>query len=136
MPETTETRLARMEEILKTVLLNTAELKNTIDAQVSSAAEASSRVSLAQQTAEDAKKTVATVFTRIDEGRDERKSLGEFVSQLKGAGKAAVFIFGLFQTLFMALLIWLFSTVSTLRETRAVLEYRVNQLEVKCSTLK
>lgn len=136
MPETTETRLARMEEILKTVLLNTAELKSTIECHASASAEADRKAALAQQTAEDAKKTVATVFTRIDEGRDERKSLTEFVSQMKGAGKAAVFIFGLFQTLFMALMIWLFSTVSTLRETRAVLEYRVNQLEVKCSSLK
>lgn len=132
MPETTETRLARMEEILKAVLNNTAEMKSSIDCSSAASSEAIAKAALAQQNAEDAKKSVQTVFTRIDEGRTERVALTEFTNQLKGAGKAAVFIIGFFQALFMALMIWLFSTVSTLRETRAVLDFRVNQLESKC----
>lgn len=136
MPETTETKLARMEEILKAVLLNTAEMKASIECSSASASEAVAKAALAQQNAEDAKRTVQTAFTRIDEGRSERAQLTEFANQLKGAGKAAVAIVGFFQVLIMAMVIWLVSSVSTLRESRAVLEYRVQQLETKCSSLK
>lgn len=136
MPETTETKLARMEEILKAVLLNTAEMKASIECSSASASEAIAKAALAQQNAEDAKHTVQTAFTRIDEGRTERAQLTEFANQLKGAGKSAAMIVGFFQVLFMTLLIWLFSSVSALRESRAVLEYRVQQLETKCSQLK
>ena len=136
MPETTETKLARMEEILKAVLLNTAEMKASIECSSASASEAIAKAALAQQNAEDAKHTVQTAFTRIDEGRTERAQLTEFANQLKGAGKSAAMIVGFFQVLFMTLLIWLFSSVSTLRESRAVLDYRVQQLETKCSQLK
>lgn len=131
MPETTETKLARMEEILKAVLTNTAEMKASIECSSASASEAVAKAALAQQNAEDAKRSVQTVFTRIDEGRLERADLTQFTNQLKGAGKAAVFIFGLFQVLFMALVIWLFSSVSTLRESKAVLDFRIQQLEIK-----
>ena len=136
MPETTETKLARMEEILKAVLTNTAEMKASIECSSASASEAIAKAALAQQNAEDAKHTVQTAFTRIDEGRTERAQLTEFANQLKGAGKSAAMIVGFFQVLFMTLLIWLFSSVSALRESRAVLEYRVQQLETKCSQLK
>ena len=131
MPETTETKLARMEEILKAVLTNTAEMKSSIECSAAASSEAIAKAALAQQNAEDAKRTVQTAFTRIDEGRTERTQLTEFANQLKGAGKSAAIIISFFQVLFMTLLIWLFSSVSTLRESRAVLEYRVQQLEMR-----
>ena len=131
MPETTETRLARMEEILKAVLTNTAEMKSSIECSAAASSEAIAKAALAQQNAEDAKRTVQTAFTRIDEGRNERASLNEFANQLKGAGKAAATIIGFFQVLIMAMIIWMVSSVSTLRENRAVLEFRVNQLEMR-----
>ena len=136
MPETTETKLARMEEILKAVLLNTAEMKASIECSSASASEAVAKAALAQQNAEDATRTVQTAFTRIDEGRNERAQLTEFANQLKGAGKAAVTIVGFFQVLIMAMVIWSVSSIATLRENRAVLEFRVQQLEAKCSQLK
>ena len=136
MPETTETKLARMEEILKAVLANTAEMKASIECSSAASSDAISKATLAQQNAEDAKRSVQTVFTRIDEGRTERVALTEFTNQLKGAGKAGITIIGFFQVLIMALVIWVVSSVSQLRESRAVLEYRVQQMEAKCSQSK
>ena len=136
MPESPETQLARMDENIKNLLKSFEEVKTSITTSNSTSAEAHARASLAESKADDAKSFCETAFQRIDEAREERKVLTDFVSQLKGAGKAAVTIFGLFQALFVAIMIWLFSTVSTLRENRAILEYRVNQLEVKCSVLK
>ena len=124
-----EIALARMDENVKSILATVEQIKTSVEKAQCASSDATARATAAAQTAEEAKRIVDTAFVRIDEARDERQELVRFSEQLKGAGKSAVFIFGLFQALFMALLIWLFSSVSTLRETKAVLEFRVQQLE-------
>lgn len=130
-PDATETQvaLARMDENVKALLTTTAEIKQMVEKVSSDSATAQVVAAEANRNAEEAKRNAATAFTRIDEARNERQELVQFAAQLKGAGKAATIVFGLLQTLVMALVLWLFSSVSSLRETKAVLEYRLQTVE-------
>lgn len=130
-PDATETQvaLARMDENVKALLTTTAEIKQMVEKVQSDSASAKVIADEACRIADEAKRNVATAFTRIDEARNERQELVQFAAQLKGAGKATMIVFGLMQTLVMALVLWLFSSVSSLRETKAVLEYRLQTVE-------
>jgi len=129
MPDETPVQIARIEENLKAILQGMAEIKCSIEHSNSTSADAIARASLAHQTAEDVKTTVSTAFRRIDEVRDESKKLQDFAAQLTGGFKAAAFIFGFFQVLIMALVIWSVSTIADLRENKAVINYRIQILE-------
>ena len=138
MADDIETRvtLAKMGESLQHLAAGIEEIKESVKSAACASSDAVSKSSMAMQKAEAALNTTTTVFARIDEGRNERASLTEFTNQLKGAGKAATLVFGLLQAIFMALMIWVLSSVSTLRENRAVLDFRIQQLEMKCSPSK
>ena len=130
-PDATETQvaLARMDENVKALLTTTAEIKQMVEKVSSDSATAQLAAADACRIASEAKQNVATAFIRIDEARTERQELVQFAAQLNGAGKATMIVFGLMQTLVMALVLWLFSSVSSLRETKAVLEYRLQTVE-------
>lgn len=133
MADDLETRitLASMGESLRHLAAGIEEIKDSVKSAACASSDAVSKSAMAMQKAESALNTTNTVFARIDEGRSERVSLTEFTNQLKGAGKAATLVFGLLQAIFMALMIWVLSSVSTLRESKAVIDFRIQQLEMK-----
>lgn len=116
--------IARMETQLAGIAQGIQEVKCS-----SSEALANARTAMAASTSAEQK--ASTLFVRIDEARDERNSLIGFQEQAKGFLKAITFGLGITQAIFVAFLIWLVSSVSQLRETKGVLEYRLQQLELR-----
>lgn len=119
-----EVALARMETQLTGIAKSIDEVKL-------SSTEALSKSRDALQASTSAEQKANTLFTRIDEAREERNSLIGFQEQAKGFLKAIAFGVGVIQAIFVAFLIWLVSSVAGLREQKGVLDYRLQQVELR-----
>lgn len=119
-----EVALARMETQLTGIAKSIDEVKL-------SSTEALSKSRDALQASTSAEQKANTLFTRIDEAREERNSLMGFQEQAKGFLKAIAFGVGVIQAIFVAFLIWLVSSVAGLREQKGVLDYRLQQVELR-----
>ena len=129
MPESFEVVAARLEETMKAVTTGMDEVKASVGQLTESVKEVTAVAQKASYEAKSSQESMATMWSRIDAQKETVESLVAFTEQIRGAGKAVLIVLSMTQGILIMLLVWLFSSVAAIREQKAVVEYRLLQIE-------